>query len=351
MSAFLLFIAGGVILLGGADLLVRGSVKIADIMRLSALFVGLVIVALGTSLPELAVSVASGCMGKDDIALGNVVGSNIANVFLILGLSAILCGISVNRQVLRFDLPVMLASSMVLAAAAGDGTIDIWEGALFFAAFVLYISISYRRGKSNAPCAPGAPEKRATGLIKPSLFLAVGLVGVVGGAYVAVSGAAMLARAWGVGELIIGLTVVALGTSLPELATSIVAAAKRQGDIAVGNVVGSNIANILCIVGLSALASGKEGLAVQQTILVRDLPVMLLVMAVCFVVCVTGRKVSRWEGLFLLLGYGVYLVYGITSALKPEALVWVRIVAGLYAVAGLFELARLVFARLRTADA
>ena len=334
MMPVIYLLAGGAMLLGGAEVLVRGASSLARALKLSALFIGLTVVALGTSLPELAVSVTSSAMGKDGLAIGNVVGSNIANILLILGLSAAIAPVAVNRQIIRFDIPVMLAVSGALAVMACFGKITVLEGLAFLAIFVLYIYTAYRLGavKPEEALQTTAGESAPGTLKRDLFFLGAGILTLVIGSHVAVRGATMLAAAWGVSEVMIGLTIVAVGTSLPEMATSVVAAIRGQRDIAVGNVIGSNIANILCVLGASAVAGGRQGLGVEQIMLTRDIPVMIATAALCYPLCITGASVSRREGVILLGGYGVYLMYCIETTLYAAAGPGLKLAAMVYAV-------------------
>jgi cation:H+ antiporter len=261
MTTLLLLIAGFVGLVAGGDLLVRGAARMAAAFGIAPLVVGLTVVAFGTSAPELAVGVAAGASGASDVALGNVVGSNICNVLLILGLSALVAPLTVQRQLVRQDVPVMIVVSCLVLLLGLDGRIGRLDGVVLAAGVVLYtvvLLVQARRSPAtdldgNAPEA--SPAARGSGWrarVLDVLLIAVGIGMLVVGARWLVEGASAVARAMQVSELVIGLTVVALGTSLPELATSIVAALRGERDIAVGNVVGSNLFNLLAVLGLSS---------------------------------------------------------------------------------------------------
>jgi cation:H+ antiporter len=319
------------VLICGADMLVRGAARLAAALGVSALVVGLTVVAFGTSAPEMAVSVASAVGGRPDLALGNVVGSNIVNVLVILGLSALIVPLVVNQQLVRLDVPLMLVISVSTAALARDGRVSPIEGGLLFAGAVAYTMLAIRLGCRESAAveaeyqeleealAGGAPRRGFREMAVEGMRIVFGLLLLVLGARWLVDAAATVARALGVGELTIGLTVVALGTSLPELATSVVAAWRNERDIAVGNVVGSNIFNLLAVLGLSAVVS-PAGVAVSPVALRVDLPVMIVVTAVCLPVVASGRRIDRWEGGLLLAGYGLYIAYLVLAAGRHAAL-------------------------------
>ena len=326
--AGLLVVAGLVLLVVGAELLVRGAAQLARAAGLPSLIIGLTVVAYGTSAPELAVSLKAGLAGHPDIALGNVVGSNTFNVLFILGASALVAPLAVSAQLVRLDVPVMVGVSALAWLLAADGVVGRTEGALLLAGVVAYtallIWLGRRRQRAEdtaAPAASAAQEGRPLRRQLPAavVLVAAGLVLLVLGARWLVRGAAELARWLGASELLIGLTIVAAGTSLPETATSIVASLRGQRDIAVGNIVGSNIFNILAVLGASSLAA-PGGLAVSRAALHFDVPVMLAVAAVCLPVFFTGGRISRWEGALLLGYYGAYVAYLVLGASHHTAL-------------------------------
>ena len=257
---------GVALLLVGADLLVRGAARLAAALHVSALVIGLTVVAYGTSAPEMAVSTASALEGRADLALGNVVGSNIFNVLVILGLSALIVPLVVAQQLVRLDVPLMLVISVGTAALAWDGRVSRADGCLLFAGAIAYTLLALRLGRQESAVVKaeyqeleaalvGAPRLSAKALVADGLMILAGLGLLVLGARWLVDSAVTLARSLGVGDLVIGLTVVAAGTSLPEVATSVVAAWRGERDIAVGNVVGSNIFNLLAVLGLAAVVS------------------------------------------------------------------------------------------------
>ncbi len=304
----LLLRAGFALLVGGAELLVRGAAHLAIDLGLSPLVVGLTVVAFCTSAPELGVSVFSVWNDQAGIALGNVVGSNIANVLLILGLSALVAPLVVHRQVIRLEVPIMIGVSLLFLLFALDGSIGRFEGFLLFAGVISYVTWTVRRSRRESravreelPAEAQGPSNRTTQLLQ----IAAGLLLLVLGARWLVRAAVAIAQSFGVSDMVIGLTVVAVGTSLPELATSALASLRGQRDIAVGNVVGSNIFNILCVLGLTALVS-PGGVPVPPETWAFDLPVMLAVAVACLPVAWIGHRIERWEGGLFLIYYGAY---------------------------------------------
>jgi cation:H+ antiporter len=325
----LMFIGGLTLLVIGANLLVRGASKLALSFGISPLVVGLTIVAFGTSAPEVAVSVGAVLEGKTDIAIGNVVGSNILNVLFILGVSALIAPLIVNIQLIRQEVPIMLGVSLLLLLLALDGSLSVWNGGLLFGLMLGYTAflIVQSRGETQAAQEEFAEEIRpATAGAWDSHWAAqagliiAGLVALVLGADYLVQAAVHFAKAIGVSDVVIGLTIVALGTSMPEVATSIAAALKGERDIAVGNVVGSNTFNILGCLGLSGLVSGDIGLTVAPSILAFDIWVMLAVALACLPVFMSGREIARWEGGLFLAYYVAYVAYLVLAAQQHDAL-------------------------------
>jgi cation:H+ antiporter len=288
--------------------------------------VGLTVVAFGTSSPELAVSVMSAFKGQADLALGNVVGSNIFNVLFILGISALIVPLVVAQQLVRFDVPVMIGVSLLILAMGMDGKIGGIDGVFLFAGAIAYTAFLIRQSRKEgseevkAEYSEEFGEKSPSSLSKNIALIVVGLVGLVFGSKWLVSSAVAIAQAFGVSELVIGLTIVAAGTSMPEVATSVMAAIKGERDIAVGNVVGSNTFNILGCLGLSGLVSGDLGLAIAPSLLAFDIWVMLAVALACLPVFMTGREIARWEGGVFLGYYLAYVAYLILAAQQHDAL-------------------------------
>ena len=325
------FVVGMVALVVGAELLVRGAAHLAAAVGVSPLVIGLTVVAYGTSSPELAVSIQASWLGQADLALGNVVGSNILNVLLILGASAVIIPLTVARQLLRLDVPLMIVLSVLTLLFGLDGRIGRLDGAIFVVILVVYTVFLIRQSRREVaaeraaeqaanPAGAAAVGSHGFGVILCDLALIVGGLGLlILGSRWLVQGAVSLATAWGVSELLIGLTVVAIGTSLPEVATTLAAALRGQRDIAVGNVVGSCTFNIISVLGLSSLVS-RTGIPVSAQALQFDIPVMIGVAAACLPVFYTGGTVSRWEGALFLGYYVAYTVYLVLHATGNGAL-------------------------------
>jgi cation:H+ antiporter len=338
-----LLVGGLVCLVAGAELLVRGASRIALELRIPPLIVGLTVVAFGTSAPELAVSTNAAVSGSADIALGNVVGSNIFNVLLILGLSALIKPLVVSSGLTRIDVPVMIGGSITLLLMAWDGRLDRLDGALLLMGMAAYTAYLIARGRRVATAEPGGapPERRGTrGRGLDAALIAVGLVLLVLGSGWVVEGARLIAARMGVGELVIGVTIVAAGTSLPELATSLIAILRGQRDIAMGNVVGSNIFNILAILGITATLM-PAGLDVTPALATFDIPVMTAVALICLPVLLSGARIARWEGLVLLGFYVAYTAMLAVDAAGYRALPDLR-GAVVYAILGLTALGGVV---------
>jgi cation:H+ antiporter len=308
----LLFFAGLALLTAGGELLVRGASKLARAVGISPLVVGLTVVAFGTSAPELAVSVQAAFAGQADIAVGNVIGSNIFNVLFILGCAAIIRPLIVSRQLVQREVPVMVGVSFVAFALALDGNFGRLDGMILFSGVVLYTTLAIRMSRretreaaANGEAAPSA-SPREIGL--RAAQITGGLLMLVLGARWLVASAVEMARSLGVSELVISLTIIAAGTSLPEVAASIVATVRGEREIAVGNVVGSNIFNLLSILGITALVA-PDGIRVAGAALAFDFPVMLAVAVACLPIFFTGHLISRWEGILFLGYYAAYVVY------------------------------------------
>ncbi len=323
-----MFVVGLAGLVLGATLLVRGASKLALSFGISPLVVGLTIVAFGTSAPEVAVSVGAVLDGRTDIAVGNVVGSNIFNVLFILGASALITPLVVNLQLIRQEVPIMLGASLLLLALGLDGGIGLWDAALMAAlmvAYTVFLVVQSRRASAQAteydeevkPAAAGAWDAKLPAQL---LLIAAGLALLVVGSDALVGASVNFAKALGVSDVVIGLTIVAAGTSMPEVATSITAALKGERDIAVGNVVGSNTFNILGCLGLSGMAAGSAGLPLAPSLLSFDIWVMLAVSLACLPVFVTGREIARWEGGIFVGYYVAYVAYLILAAQQHDAL-------------------------------
>ncbi|KAA0917151.1 calcium/sodium antiporter [Dietzia sp. ANT_WB102] len=334
---------GFVLLIGGGEVLVRGAGGLAAVLGISPLVVGLTVVAFATSAPEFAVSVDAGLSGYPGLAVGNVVGSNIANILLILGLTAIVAPLAATSRIVRVDIPIMVLFSLIMLVVALDGTISFLDGLLLFAGLLTYvvatIVISRRRGADRAGAAAedsngddpvdvaagreGEGENHSSGVgtsypvLVSSALVVVGVVLLVVGARLLVTAASDLASAWGMIDLVIGLTVVAIGTSLPELATSMVAAIRGERDLAIGNIVGSNVFNIGAVLGITSLFTPIQ---VAPGAIRFDLPIMLAVSLVLLPIVFTGLAIKRWEGLLFTGFYAAYVVYVVLEAADHDAL-------------------------------
>ena len=324
----LLFALGLALLVAGAELLVRGASRLAGALGIPPLVIGLTVVAFGTSAPEMAVSVQAAASGETAIAMGNVVGSNIFNVLLILGLAALITPLVVHQQLVRLDVPVMIAAAFLLAFMARDGRLSLPEGAVLLASLAAYTALQVRlalrerdaRVVAEYQGAVGREGARVNGAWPwQVLLVAAGLVLLVMGSRLLVQSAVTLAGWLGISETVVGLTIVAAGTSLPEVAASVMASIRGERDIAVGNVVGSNVFNILGVLGLSALVSG-QGLPVPASVLAFDLPVMLAVAVACLPIFFTGWSIARWEGAVFLGYYVAYTAFLVLDAAGHDAL-------------------------------
>lgn len=306
---------GLVFLVVGAEGLVRGAAKLSAIVGLSPLVIGLTVVSYGTSAPELAVSLKASYMGQAEIALGNVIGSNVFNILMILGIASLIIPLTVAQQLIRLDVPIMIGVTSLLLLFSLDGNLGQTDGIILLSGSVLYTGflIFQSRRESNAEVqAEYAQEYGISGQqswpqIARHIMVLLGGSGllIVGGNFL-VYGATEFAQALGVSQLIIGLTIVAVGTSLPELATSIVACYRGERDIAVGNIVGSNIFNILTVLGATATIAG---IPVSPPALQFDIPVMLAVAIACLPIFYTGNRISRWEGMLFISYYVAYSAY------------------------------------------
>lgn len=311
MADILMILAGLVLLFFGGEGLIKGAVSLARSYGLSKLLVSAVIIGFGTSMPEMTVSISASLKGSSEIALGNVVGSNIANILLILGITAILSPISINRQAVRRDTLMMIGSALILCALAIVQVISFAAGLLMFLILLGYIFWSYRQDRqSQALVAAHVQEDfGAEKLLTPAIALAYsvgGLLLLVGGAWLMVEGAVALARDFGISETVIGLTIVAVGTSLPELATAFVAALRKHGDVVIGNILGSNIFNILSILGVSAMVTP---IPVTGQIAHIDIWLMLGVTLFFSAYLLRGQTVGRLTGSTMLITYSAYIAW------------------------------------------
>jgi cation:H+ antiporter len=320
-------ILGLVLLVVSADWLVKGASRLAAIFGISPLVIGLTVVAFGTSAPELAVSVMSAFSGKADLAIGNVVGSNIFNILFILGIAAIITPLIVHQQLVRIDVPVMIVVSFMLLALGYDGNVSRWDGFLLFGGALVYTGFLVRLSRREKDAAVvseyekefGVPQGKAASWVVNLGLVIVGIGGLVLGSKLLVDSAVTIAQHFGVSELIIGLTIVSIGTSLPEVATSVVAAIRGERDIAVGNLVGSNIFNILSVVGLSSIVA-PSGIQVAATALAFDIPVMIAIAVACLPVFFAGYEVTRLNGAVFFTFYLIYVFYLFFASTQHAAL-------------------------------
>jgi cation:H+ antiporter len=316
MSGFeiTIFLSLGIILLFvGAEGLIRGSSNLAIKIGITPLVVGLTVVAFGTSAPELVVSLSAALKGNSTISLGNVIGSNIANIALILGVAALIRPLDVHAKVIIREIPIMIGISVLLFFLLLDGKIDFFDGLIFIALLILYIvfSVLLARKEKSSEVQNEFKEglKSRLGVTISIILMIAGLALLILGANLFVQSAVAIAKLFNVSDAVIGLTIVAIGTSLPELITSIVAAYKKEADIAIGNVVGSNVFNILGILGITALIIPVSSDGISKI----DLFVMIGTAILLFPLSKTGKRISRFEGILLLVGYIIYLYYLITK--------------------------------------
>jgi cation:H+ antiporter len=317
----------GLLVLGG-ELLVRGASRLAAGVGVSPLVIGLTVVSYGTSAPELAVSIQAGLSGNPEIAVANVVGSNIFNVLFILGACAAVKPLVVSRQLVRLEVPIMIGLSGLLLVLSLDERLSWTNGALLTCGIIAYSVWTIRRSRkekvgvetAESNTEPNPPSDKKTGFIAlQAIWVGAGLALLVAGARWLVAGAVVVAQALGVSDVVIGLTIVAAGTSLPEVFTSLMATIRNERDIAIGNVVGSNIYNILMIIGVSSMVA-PDGLRVAPSLLNFDMAIMLAAALACLPVFFTGYSIARWEGWIFLLCYAAYSAYLIMDATGHDAL-------------------------------
>jgi cation:H+ antiporter len=309
-----LFLLGLVVLVAGAEALVRGAVRIARALGVSPFVVGFTLVGFGTSAPELVVSLSAALNDSPELALGNVVGSNIANVGLILGIAAVIRPLAAKMRLLRVEVPVMIAASLLLWYLCRDNVLGRIDGAVLLGGFLVLAVYMYRTAREEPP-----EVKEEVGLTAAvhmrvwvaALLVVIGMVGLIGGAHLMVTAAVSMAKALGVSEWLIGLTIVAVGTSLPEVAATAAAAFRGESDIALGNVVGSNLFNILLILGTTVLV---KPMGVSDAAINREIPVMIGFAVLMIVVAANGMVVRRWEGVLLLAAYAAFLTWQVAAA-------------------------------------
>ncbi|MGV8887518.1 MAG: calcium/sodium antiporter [Pseudomonas sp.] len=300
-------LSGLLLLIVGAELMVRGAVRLAARLHVRPLIIGLTIVALGSSAPQMAVSVQATLAQNADIAVGSVIGSSIFNILVTLGLSAMIIPLRVSRQLVRLDIPLMIGASLLVFVLAWNKELTRTDGVMLLAALALYLGLLLRQSRHSARPQSTTHEVPQAPWISSLLMIVSGLAMLVYAGHLLLGAAVSVATDLGLSERIIGLTIVAVSTSLPELATSLIAASRGQRDIAVGNVIGSNLFNLLGVLGFTALIAPSP-LSVSPNALDFDLPVMLGVAVLCLPVFYSGYRVTRAEGLMLL---GLYLAYGL----------------------------------------
>lgn len=316
-----LILAGFAFLIAGAELLVRGAARLAVLAGISPLVIGLTVVSLGTSAPELAVSMKASFSGASDLAIGNIVGSNIFNVLFTLGIAAAIVPLAVAPQLLRFDIWLMIGVTILVYLMSLDGRVSTLDGLILTCGIVAYTGWTLYQSRREQAAATAEfdaefslePGQGTWGWVKNSAYVVIGSVGLWLGSEWLVEGAVRTAAHFGVSDMLIGLTIVAVGTSLPEVAASIVAGLRGQRDIAVGNIVGSNIFNLLLVLGVTALLA-PGGIPVPEESLAFTMPIMVAVAIVCLPIFFTGFRISRWEGLLFLAYFGFYTAYLIMKA-------------------------------------
>lgn len=328
ITAIAAIVGGLVLLVVGAEALVRGASRLATMVGLSPLIIGLTIVAYGTSAPEMAVSVKSSLIGQGDISLGNVIGSNIFNILLILGLSSLITPLLVAQQLVRLDVPIMIGVSSLMLLFSWDGVLSRSDGVILFLGGIVYTLFLVYQGRQEhnedvqAEYASeyGKPIQLSGAALMANLgYIGVGAVLLVLGSHWLVDGSVSIAQELGISELIIGLTIISVGTSLPELATSIIASLRGERDIAVGNVIGSNIFNILTALGLASTLA-PSGIVVTNTARSFDIPIMIAAAVACLPIFATGNVISRWEGILFLIYYMAYNSYLVLDTMHHEGI-------------------------------
>ncbi len=315
---------GLILLVVGARWLVSASSALALKVGISPLVIGLTVVAFGTSAPEMTINVMSVLSGKTDIAMGNIVGSNIFNVLFILGVCALLRPLQVSSQIIRLDVPIMIAVSLVLFLISLKGSLGFLDGVLLFSGLICYTFFTIRMSRKETKEIKAEfdkavdHKKHSTPLLILKIAASLGLL--VFGSNRLILGAVAIAKAYGVSDLVISLTIIAAGTAFPEIFTSVVATLKGEKDIAIGNVIGSNIFNILGVGGLTGLLSGAGSVPVARSLIGFDLPFMIAVAFACLPIFLTGRLIARWEGFIFLAYYFFYIIYLILNAQAHDLL-------------------------------
>ena len=301
-------VLGFALLIKGADFFVDGSSSIAKIMKIPTVIIGLTIVSIGTSLPEAAVSITASLQGNYDLSIANVVGSNIFNLLGVVGASAIICPFMIDRMIMKRDFPICIGVSVIISAMLRDNVLSLAESIILFVLFIVYIIMLVMSALKNREEA--SEDYKVLSPAKSLLFIVLGITGIIAGGQLTVNSATFFATALGMSELLIGLTIVAVGTSLPELVTSVVAAKKGESEIALGNVIGSNIFNILFILGMSGIV---HPLTCDPGALI-DTILLIGVCLIMYFVCITDKKATRSEGYVCIVIYVIYVIYIILRA-------------------------------------
>lgn len=313
------FIVGLAALIGGAEILVRAVTRLASILGISKLIIGLTVVAFGTSAPELAVSIQAGIDGQTDLMLGNIIGSNISNSLLILGIASLVIPIKVNVSIIKSDLPIMIGITMLVFYFALNGGISFWECLILSGLLITYLIYLARQGNPMSDEIPEKAEKKLSSSLLYLFICVIGFILLIMGARWMIESALIFAEMAGVSELVIGLTVVAVGTSMPEIVVVLIAALKKERDIAVGSIIGSNILNLLAVLGVSGLFI-QGSIPVQEILLHFDIPILIAVSLLFLPIFYTGHRLTRWEGGILLFFYISYIFYLYLSSTQNDLL-------------------------------
>lgn len=320
----MLFVIGLLVLVVGAETLVRGAKRLGALAGLSPLVVGLTIVSFATTAPEATVSIVAAASGRGGLAIGNVLGSNIFNILVVVGVAAVIGGLPVTLRTVRQDIPVLIAATGTTFLFSLDGRLRVWEGVVLLGGLASYVAFTIyqsRREALGGPGSPRRPNRRGAALFDLAVGLTIVVVGagmLVVGSRLFVDSASGIARSIGVSELVIGLTLVAAGTSAPELTTSVVAAVRKETDVAVGNAIGASIINLLWITGMATVI-GRPALPVPDPAVRFDFPIATAVALATLPLAFTGSRIRRWEGAFLLLFYLSYVLVLILDAFDRKA--------------------------------
>jgi len=311
--SIVLLVVGFVLLVKGADWFVDGSSSVAKLLKIPSVIIGLTIVSIGTSAPEAAVSISASLSGSNEIAISNVVGSNIFNLLIVIGVCAVIKAFATDKDIVKRDMPLNILASVLLLAMIFDGTLSRIEGIILLALMVLYILVLIKNALKNRD---QGEEIKVMSPLKSLLFIAIGIAAIVFGGDMVVDNAKIIAATLGMGDMLIGLTIVAVGTSLPELVTSIVAARKGESGLALGNAVGSCLFNIFLILGISSVLSPITLPEISAFETLVDTMVLIGVTVLTYIFSRTKHKTVRWEGITYILIYSAYIAYAIMRAYK-----------------------------------